>query len=538
MSRMDGVTRFGVGWPGGVNATATVDAAGNKAWHLVRMAAAGFPVPPGFVLGTGFSRQVIDHGGLPDDLIDLLAAEVRGLEEATGATFGGDRRPLLVSVRSGAAVSMPGMLETVLNVGLGPDARSGLIRSTGYPRLFSDCQARLVRSYAETVAGLPAIDLDRTAASVMARHGVRHEAELDTRGCDDLAAAFRARYRDATGTEFPDDPMEQLVGAVEAVFRSWRSTRAVTYRRLHGLDDAGGTAVIVQAMVFGNRGADSGSGVAFSRNPATGEPELYLDYLADAQGEEVVSGRRSAFGVAELGITAPGLLDELTDTATRLEREFGDAQDFEFTVEAGRLWLLQTRAAKRTAWAALRIAVDLAAEGIIDRRVALDRLAHRDVAAISRTRLTPGSARPLATAIPAGPGVAMGPIALTARAATASAAAGAPAILVRPDTSTEDLAGMATAAGILTRVGSRTSHAAVVARQLDRTCLVGCDALEVDDDSGHCRLAGIELREGDIITLDGDHGAVYLGSVPTVTERPTDLLARLDELRHEPVTTA
>jgi pyruvate,orthophosphate dikinase len=318
------------------------------------------------------------------------------------------------------------------------------------------------------------------------------------------------------------------------VFRSWRGPAAQAYRRLHGLDENAGTAVTVQAMVFGNLGSRSGSGVGFTRDPATGENQLYLDFLFNAQGEDVVSGRRTARGAEDLARVLPHVHAEIEALRARLEQLFGDAQDFEFTVERDRLFLLQTRAAKRTTLAALRIAVEMVEAGLIDRSTALDRLSGLDLNGLELRRLAPPNGdEPLGRGIPASPGVAVGPIALDSAAAQALAEAGTPPILVRPDTATSDLAGMSVAAGTLTATGSRTSHAAVVARQLDRVCIVACHDLAVDVGRRRCRLGGRPLQEGDVLSLDGSRGWVYAGDVPIVRERPTRHLELVKTWRAE-----
>jgi len=522
---------FGGGAP--PNPAATPDHIGNKACGLVQLVAAGLPVPPGFVLGTDACRAFFELGGrLPQELAQHLDEGVSFLERTTGLTFGGARQPLLVSVRSGAAVSMPGMMETILNVGLTADSLSALIRATGDPRFAWDTYRRVVQGFAEVVRGVPPDAFERLLATTLLEAGVPGESELDVAALRALAAGYGEFYETHAGEPFPQDARAQLRAAVAAVFRSWQSPAARTFRQLHGLDEHAGTAVTVQAMVFGNTGGRSGSGVGFTRDPATGEDRLYLDFLFNAQGEDVVSGRRTAHGAEELARLLPQVHDELEVLRGRLERLFGDAQDFEFTVERGRLFLLQARAAKRTTLAALRIAVDLAEAGVIDRAAALDRLAGLNLDGIELRRLVPAEgAGPIGRGIPASPGVAVGPIALDAEAAQRLAQAGTAPILVRPDTATSDLVGMAVAAGILTAVGSRTSHAAVVARQLDRACIVGCGDLAVDLERRRCRIGGRTLYEGDPLSLDGGRGSVYEGRLPIAGERPTRYLKVVEAWR-------
>jgi pyruvate,orthophosphate dikinase len=505
---------------------------GNKAANLIRLSRLGLPVPPGFVLGTGLCRGYFERGGrLPEGFRERLAVELRQLENATGSFFGSVRRPLLLAVRSGAPVSMPGMMETVLDVGVNDAVVQGLIRRTGNPRLAWDCYRRLVESYGEVVLGCPAPGFEEIVERAVRAAGVDGVHELEASALERVTAEALERLRAASGEPFPQDPWAQLEGAVEAVLRSWRSDRARAYRRAHGLGDELGTAVTVQAMVFGNAGATSGSGVGFTRDPSTGADELYLDFAFNAQGEDVVSGRQALADARSLARLLPGVEAELRRVKTVLEGELGDLQDFEFTVQAGQLYLLQTRAGKRTPWAALRIAVDLVKEGVIDPETALERLADLDLGRLERRRLADADRQPLACATGAGVGVAVGRVALDPGRAVEMAGAGAPVILVRRDTSTADYEGMAAAEGILTRVGGRTSHAAVVARQLGKVCLVGCRELELDDRHRRCRIAGRDLTEGDQLSLDGDGGRVYAGAVPVVRERPEEALAEVERWR-------
>lgn len=507
----------------------TPERAGSKASELWHMASLGLDVPPAFVLPTDLCAGV--NAGEPDALAAMrrgLAKGIAWLEERTGRRFGDGRAPLLVSVRSGAAVSMPGMLDTVLDIGLNEESVHGLVRLNGNPRLAFDSWRRLVQSHGEVVGGLPASAFDRALADMVASEHVDGEAELDSEALERLAAT----YRDLAlrlGHAVPDDPQRQLEQAAEAVYRSWHAPRAVAYRRLNGLSDAGGTAVTVQAMVFGNAGPRSGAGVVFSRNPATGADAPYLDFLFDAQGEDVVSGRRTPVDTGRLQARLPDVARRLIDGVKRIEHARRDAQDVEFTVEEGRLYFLQTRSAKRTPLAALRMAVAMVREGLIDRPTALARLAAHDLGALAEQRFD-NEATPAAVAIPAAPGVASGRVAFSSARAKALAEAGEPVILVRHDTSTDDVAGFAVAHGILTTVGGRTAHAAVVARQLGKVCLVGCRALVIDEARAEATLAGSRVREGDWLSLDGESGSVVLGRRPIVS-RPPDELAEIERWR-------
>jgi pyruvate,orthophosphate dikinase len=508
-----------------------VDRVGSKAANLARMARIGLRVPPAFVLGTSVCRQVLDAGGrLPADAKASLRDAVAHLERATRRQFGG-RSPLLVSVRSSPPISMPGMLETVLNVGLTETAIRGLLRTTGNPVLVWDTCRRFAQAYAETVRGCPPAPFARTRDQVLAECGAQAVGEMDPLTLRDLARRTGQLAHTLSGTPLPDDPYAQLEAAIEAVFQSWSTPRAAQYRRLSRLDDASGTAVVVQAMVFGNGHAASGSGVGFTRNPATGADELYVDFLFNAQGEDVVSGREAVAETLTLAATLPEVDAELHRAKTALEAEFCDMQDFEFTVQDGRLYFLQCRAGKRTPWAALHIAVDLVRSGVISPAEGLERLQPYDLDSVLRVRLSPGAdADVVGSAVPAGMGVAAGAIAFDRERAQALAAT-QPVILVRPDIATDDVAGLAASAGILTARGGRTSHAAVIARHLGKVCLVGCSSLQVDEARRRCSLGARKFAEGDVMTLDGESGLVYAGAVPAVTERPEAVLAEVGRWR-------
>ena len=392
---------------------------------------------------------------------------------------------------------MPGMLNTILNVGLCERTLPALIRMTGNPRHAWDSYRRLVQSFAEVVCGLPPEPFQQALAEHLRREAVPTAAELDVAALKRLTHEFLGTYESLRGEPFQQDPLNQLTGAVEAVFRSWESPRAVGYRRLHSLNDLMGTAATIQAMVFGNMGGTSGSGVAFTRDPATGENTLYLDFLPNAQGEDVVSGRCPVQSSFSLQPATSELYRQLRRIGGQLEILFRDAQDFEFTVQEDRLFLLQSRDAKRTPWAALRIACDLVNEGLIDEKTALDRLAGYDLDSIQRVRVaTSEQCQPIGQGIPASPGVAVGEIVFDPGRGVELASAGRPPILVRTDISTDDIAGLAASTGVLTARGGRTSHAAVVARQLNRPCIVGCRDLVVLDDGRSCRIGDRLLERG------------------------------------------
>jgi pyruvate,orthophosphate dikinase len=503
------------------------DAVGNKAFNLMRLAKAGLPVPPGFVLPTSWCQQH-GKGALERAELDAaLASGIAEIEKLTRLDFGGARRPLLVSVRSGAKISMPGMMETVLDIGINDTTVEGLICLTGNPRLAWDSYRRLIQGYADVVSGLPSAPFDALVEKALKAEDLESENDLDHVALRSITKAMLSTYHELGGEDFPQDPGVQLAQAATAVFRSWSAPKAVDYRQLYHIDNAMGTAVTVQTMVYGNAGGSSGAGVGFTRNPATGDDELYLDFQFNAQGEDVVSGRR-ALGTARLRSVLPHIWDELEGIRHQLESLFGDAQDFEFTVQNGKLYLLQTRAAKRTPWAAIQIAVDLVNDTIISQDEALARLKEIDFSSVVRTRLDQDGKKPLAQAIVASIGVATGPLALDAAAAERFKAQGHAAILVRRETTTTDLTGMAKAIGILTALGGRTSHAAVVARQLGRVCLVGCMDLKIDLARRTCTIGGSPLNEGDWITLDGNEGGIYAGRLEVLTERPAKALAVIE----------
>lgn len=427
---------------------------------------------------------------------------------------------------------MPGMMETLLDVGLTETSLRGMLRMSGNPRLVWDSYARLVQSFAEIVHHCEAAAFDAVLQRHLQNAGVDRRQELDYRSLTQLTRDLLALFETLTGKKFPEDPMDQLEAAVHAVFESWHGAKAKEYRRQNKLDDDLGTAVTVQRMVFGNSGGTSGAGVAFTRDPATGENVLYMDFLFNSQGEDVVSGRRALADPIRLDEALPDVFHQLQDARRALEAEFQDAQELEFTVQDGRFFLLQTRAAKRTPLAALRIAVEQVREGQLEPAAALEQLKGFRIDDIEEVRLgATNGARMLCRADSASIGVASGAIALDSAAATAAAAAGKDVILVREETSTDDVAGFAVARGFLTALGGRTSHAAVVARQLNKVCLVGCRDLSIDLARRRCSIAGEWLAEGDVICLDGHGGQVFAGSPQFVTEKPAIYLAEVAKWR-------
>jgi pyruvate,orthophosphate dikinase len=515
--------------PGAPAPEATLERAGGKAFNLMKLAGLGFPVPPGFVLPAAICGPWIAKGA--PDLAEFRAAIARPLEyveRAAELRFGDPHRPMLVSVRSGAAVSMPGMLDTVLDIGLTRATLPGLVAMTGNPRLAWDCYLRLILSYAATVHNLDSGPFDALVNAAVTAAGAAAPVELDTLSLRELALSCAGLFEDLAGMPFPEDPFRQLLGAVDAVFRSWNSQRAVSYRRLNGLDGIAGTAVTVQRMVYGNAGPNSGAGVGFTRDPATGENRLYVDFAFDAQGEDVVSGRQPLTPVNRMARLLPDVMEALEHARGRLEKAFGDVQDFEFTVEEGKLFLLQTRSAKRSSWAKLKFAVDLAEDGLIDRQEALHRLEGLDLSSLVRRSVACGDGRVIASGVAAGMGVATGAMAATIDAARAMAADGRDVILVRNDISTDDIDAIACAVGVLTARGGRTSHAAVVARELGKVAIVGCRQLQLAEDGKSCTIAGHHFGEGDEISLDGESGRVFAGPVEMLEERPTHELAVIE----------
>ena len=514
----------------GTNEPLSAEIVGAKAANLARVAALGLPVPPAFVLPIELCVAIVrGDSRAGQDMRDGLHEGIAFLELATGKRFGDRRSPLLVSVRSGAARSMPGMLNTVLNVGCTPAAVSGLVRMTGHPRFAWDCRRRFLECYASVVLGLDPAPFANRRAELIAGETLKSEQAMDGEAVERLAGAYQ-QMLDDDDYSMSDDPMEQLETAAQAVYRSWTSDRACTYRRLQHLEDLAGTAVTVQAMVFGNRGLTSGAGVAFSRDPSTGAAQPVIDVLFAAQGEEVVSGSRTPDTEDAIARLLPEVAAQLRTTLVRLEHEFADVQDVEFTIEDRKLWILQTRAAKRTPQAALRFAVDFVKEGLITPQQALRRLNGVVFDQLARKHLV-DSGEPVARGTGASAGIAVGRAAFDSNGAERLAGSGDPVILVRPDTSTADVAGFAASAGIVTAIGGRTAHAALVARQMGKPCIVGCTALSVDVANHAARLAGTAIRQGDWLSIDGETGVIYLGRGTIVVDQPEAELKEVERWR-------
>ena len=498
---------------------------GAKGHGLALMARVRLPVPEAAILSTAVYRSTA-AGDDDERLRILVSAAVGALQARSGLRFGSARRPLILSVRSGAPASMPGMLETVLNVGLCDESVEGLVAMTGNPRLAWDSYRRLVESFARVVAGCPLESFEQATVAAMEAAGVRRPRDLDARTLAEITGEHLQRFHALSGKPFPQNPLDQVEAAVRGVLKSWDAPKACEYRRLHDLSETLGTAVILQRMVFGNAGGVSGSGVGFTRDPATGERRPYVEFLPDAQGEDIVGGRSTQDGAGQLALLAPEVNQRLDEVSRVLEAEFHDAQEFEFTVQDGELFLLQTRTAKRTPWAALRTAVDQVQEGLVSSIEARERLAGLDLQGIRRTHVRGGEGvDAICQAQPVSMGVASGPIALDVEAAERIAQQGRQPVLIRRDTSTDDLAGVIVAAGLLTGSGGRTSHAAVVARELGKPCVVGATGMQIDLDRRRVRIGEREFAEGDQISIDGESGRVFAGAVQVDEERPTDDLA-------------
>ena len=502
------------------------DLLGGKGAGLAEMTNAGLPVPPGFTITTEACNDYFGAGEkLPDGLWDDVLAAVKDVEHEAGKGFGDASNPLLVSVRSGAKFSMPGMMDTVLNLGLNEQTLHGLVALTGNERFGWDAYRRFIQMFGRIVMDVDGEKFDHALDAAKSKRGVTQDTELDAAALQEVVRAFLAIVRESAGREFPTDPLEQLDLAIKAVFASWFGKRAHDYREYNKISHDLGTAVNVVTMVFGNMGDDSGTGVAFTRNPNTGEKVLYGEYLTNAQGEDVVAGIRTPLAIAEMRKQMPDMYTQFEDIAGRLERHYRDMQDLEFTIERGRLYMLQTRSGKRTAAAAVQIAADMVDEGIITEREALSRIEPAHVDQLLRDQFDP-AAKAKATRLTAGlnasPGAAVGKAVFNADRAFEMAQQGEKVILVRIETSPDDFHGMAAAQGVLTARGGATSHAAVVARQIGKPCVAGCAALVIDYATKTARVDGVGFSEGEWISLDGTTGEVFIGALPTTQARFED----------------
>lgn len=493
---------------------------GGKGANLGQMTKLGLPIPRGFTVSTEACTHYYQNGEkLSDEILRQVECALKKLEGITGKNFGSPKNPLLVSVRSGARISMPGMMDTILNLGLNDEVVAGLAEITGNPRFAYDSYRRFIQMYSDVVRGLSKSLFEEIIDEMKAERGIELDTEFNAEDLKEMVEKFKAFYKEQLGEEFPANPKDQLIGAIYAVFRSWNNPRAIYYRKIHNIPHDWGTAVNVQEMVYGNMGNTSGTGVAFTRNPATGEKKLYGEYLINAQGEDVVAGIRTPSPIATLAEEMPEVYKQFVEVANKLEKHFRDMQDIEFTIENGKLFLLQTRNGKRTAQAALRIAVELVEEGMISKEEALlyvqpeqlDDLLHPqfDKEALKK-------AKPVGTGLPASPGAATGQIAFNVEQVAEMRKEGKKVVLVRLETSPEDIEGMHASEGFLTARGGMTSHAAVVARGMGKCCVSGLKTMEINEEKGYAKIGDVVLHKGDWISLDGSTGNVYAERIPTV----------------------
>ncbi|MBE6038168.1 MAG: pyruvate, phosphate dikinase [Anaerofustis stercorihominis] len=493
---------------------------GGKGANLAEMTNINLPVPQGITVTT---EACIDyytcHEQISDEIREQIFEYLEKLEVKTGKTLGGEHNPLLVSVRSGAMISMPGMMDTILNLGLNPTTVEAIAKKTNNRRFAYDSYRRFIMMFSDVALGIERALFDNELEAIKEKNGYKVDTELTVDDLVGLVAKYKEIFLQEMGYEFPDDPKVQLMIAVEAIFKSWNNQRAITYRKLNNISHTLGTAVNIQSMVYGNMGDTSGTGVAFTRNPATGEKAVFGEYLINAQGEDVVAGIRTPAPIEKLKEDMPEVYDQFIKIADILENHYKDMQDIEFTIEEGKLYMLQTRNGKRTAAASLKVAVDLVNEGKIDKKTALTRV---DASSITQL-LSPQfdaevlkNATVAATGLPASPGAAVGKVYFTAEEASARAQAGEEVILVRKETSPEDIEGMHYANGILTARGGMTSHAAVVARGMGKCCVAGCEAVKVFEEEKYFLIGETKVAEGDIISIDGTTGNVYIGTIPTI----------------------
>lgn len=512
---------------------------GGKGANLAEMTRLGFPVPEGFTVSTeACTRYYEDGRKIGDDILEQIKEALAKTESIVGKKFGDPKNPLLLSVRSGARASMPGMMDTILNLGLNDEVVVGLAELTGNERFAYDSYRRFIQMFSDVVMGVPKSTFETIIDELKEEKGVKLDTELDAGDMKELVKRFKAYFKEQKGFDFPQDPQEQLMEAVKAVFRSWENPRAIAYRRMNDIPSSWGTAVNVQRMVFGNMGNTSGTGVAFTRNPSTGEKKLYGEYLINAQGEDVVAGIRTPQPIAQLEQDMPEVYAQFVEIADKLEKHYKDMQDMEYTIENGKLYMLQTRNGKRTAAAALKIAVDLVEEGMNTVEEAILKVDPKQLDSLLHPTFKPEAlkaATPIAKGLPASPGAACGKIYFTAEDAVAAAAKGEKVVLVRLETSPEDIEGMNAAEGILTARGGMTSHAAVVARGMGKCCVAGCDEIKVNEEEKQFTVNGVTYKEGDYISIDGNTGNVYAGIIETQEASLTGYFEKFmkwaDELR-------
>ena len=493
---------------------------GGKGAGLAEMTSIGVPIPPGFTVTTeACTLYYQNHKELPDYLVKEVDNAIKGIEKETGKTFGGEHNPLLVSVRSGARVSMPGMMDTILNLGLNDQTCNALAKETNNERFAYDCYRRFILMFTNIAKGHPRTDMDKMLDDLKESHGYKLDTEVTAEELKDLVQRYKDYYKKTFNEDFPSDPYVQLIEAVTAVFRSWDNPRANTYRKMNSIPYEWGTAVNVQSMAFGNKGETSGTGVAFSRSPSTGEKKIFAEYLPNAQGEDVVAGIRTPLHIEELQARMPDVYKQFVETIKNMEHHYRDMQDMEFTVEEGKLYFLQTRNGKRTAAAALKIACDLVDEGLISEQEAVLRVEPQALDSLLHKTFDPAELKkvePIGVGLPASPGAGSGKIAFSANEAKARHEAGEKVVLVRAETSPEDIDGMVSSEGILTMRGGMTSHAAVVARGMGKCCVAGCSAAVIDEEKRTLTLGGKTYTSDDVISLDGSTGSVYAGDIKKV----------------------
>jgi len=514
---------------------------GGKGANLAEMTNLGIPVPPGFTISTEVcSLYYRSDRTYPDEVRKQVAENLDRLEKEMGKKLGNREDPLLVSVRSGAAISMPGMMDTVLNLGLNSSAVEGIAKNTGNTRFAWDAYRRFIQMYGDVVMGVPHEAFENALNAIKREKGVGADTELNADDLKKVVDSYMSVYERTVDKEFPQDPIEQLWGAIDAVFGSWNNDRALKYRSINKIGDLLGTAVNVQSMVYGNWSDTSGTGVCFSRDPSTGENYFYGEYLMNAQGEDVVAGIRTPEPLSSLESANPEVYKQLVDIKERLEGHYRDMQDMEFTIQEGRLFLLQTRNGKRTGRAAVKVAVDLVNEGMIGRNDAISRITAEQLDQLLHPMISPKAKKnlePIARGLEASPGAAVGKVVFNAEEAELWASRGEKVVLVRRETSPEDIGGMNVAEGILTSTGGMTSHAAVVARGMGKPCVAGCKDVVIDESTKTFSIGGKIYREGDFITLDGSDGEVYAGTIelekPSLSGELNELLSWADEIRHK-----
>lgn len=513
------------------------DLLGGKGANLAEMTNIGLPVPPGLTITTEACNEYYAQGKKwPEGLEEELKEKLASLEEMAGKKFGDAKNPLLVSVRSGAKFSMPGMMDTILNLGLNEQTCQGMIEATQNERFVLDCYRRFIQMYSNVVLGVDHYKFENVLEAQKEKKGVHYDTELDAEDLRAIVAEYKNVVLRETGKPFPEDPMEQLFGAVTAVFGSWNNQRAIVYRKLNGIPDDLGTAVNVQLMVFGNMGNDCGTGVAFTRNPSTGEKKLYGEYLINAQGEDVVAGIRTPQPISKLEEEMPEIYQQFLDICKLLENHYKNMQDIEFTIERGKLYILQTRHGKRTAPAAIKIAVDMVEEGLIDKKEAILRVEPGQLDQLLHRRIDPNAKfEVIAKGLPASPGAACGQVVFDADEAEKLGQQGVKVVLVRTETTPDDIHGIVEAQGVLTSRGGMTSHAAVVARGMGKPCVCGCEAIKINYEGKYFTVDGVTVKEGDVISIDGATGQVILGEVPMIDPEISGefqkLLCWADELR-------